>query len=91
MMFVIGATHPEAFKKIRDIAPNNFFLVPGVGAQGGSLEGVCENGMNKQVGLLVNSSRGILFASDGKDFGKAARREALKLQSKMASILEDKF
>lgn len=91
MMFVIGATHPEAFQKIRSLAPDNFFLVPGVGAQGGSLEGVCEYGMNKQVGLLVNSSRGIIFASSGEDFAEAARTQAGQLQEKMAEILSNKF
>jgi orotidine-5'-phosphate decarboxylase len=91
MMFVIGATHPESFKNIRRLAPKNFFLVPGIGAQGGSLEGVCEHGMNEQVGLLVNSSRGIIFASGGKDFGSAAHEEAKKIQSTMEAILSENF
>lgn len=91
MMFVIGATHPEAFEKIRAIAPNNFFLVPGIGAQGGSLEEVCKYGMNHQVGLLVNSSRGIIFASNGEDFGVAARNQALILQNKMEEILSANY
>lgn len=88
LMFVIGATHPEAFKKIRKIAPNNFYLVPGVGAQGGSLDQVCEFGLNAEVGLLVNSSRGIIFASEGEDFAEAARVQALRLQSQMSEILK---
>jgi len=91
MMFVIGATHPEAFKKIRALAPKNFFLVPGVGAQGGSLQGVCEHGMNDQVGLLVNSSRGIIFASEDEDFAEAARSQAKILQEQMKDIIENKF
>ncbi|NNL90858.1 MAG: orotidine-5'-phosphate decarboxylase, partial [Saprospiraceae bacterium] len=87
VMFVIGATQPEHFKTIRAIVPEHFFLVPGVGAQGGSLKAVCEHGLNDQVGLLVNSSRGIIFASEGEDFANAARDSAQKLQSQMSDIL----
>ena len=90
VMFVVGATKAEYFKGIREIAPNNFLLVPGVGAQGGSLEGVCEYGINKEnIGLLINSSRGIIYASNGEDFANAAQTEAKKLQEQMASILAD--
>ena len=87
LMFVIGATHPEAFKKVRQIAPNNFYLVPGVGAQGGTLKEVCKYGLNDQVGLLVNSSRGIIFASEGNDFADKARESAMKIKQEMDSIL----
>ncbi|MCL4106720.1 UNVERIFIED_CONTAM: hypothetical protein GTU68_048164 [Idotea baltica] len=87
LMFVIGATHPEAFQRIRSIAPNNFFLVPGVGAQGGTIEDVCKYGLNKEVGLLINSSRGIIFGSSGKDFAEVAREKAKELQSKMEEVL----
>lgn len=88
LMFVVGATQGEKFKEIRRIAPNNFLLVPGVGAQGGSLEDVCRYGMNSECGLLVNSSRGIIYASNGKDFAEAAAREAIALRDKMASCLD---
>jgi len=88
MMFVAGATRPEWLGELRKIVPNHFFLVPGVGAQGGSLEMVAEHGMNADCGLLVNSSRGILYASSGADFQEAARAEAQKLQQQMAHILQ---
>ncbi|NJB82969.1 orotidine-5'-phosphate decarboxylase [Wenyingzhuangia aestuarii] len=88
LMFVVGATKAEYFKGIREIAPNSFLLVPGVGAQGGSLEGVCEHGINKNnIGLLINSSRGIIYASNGTNFAEAAKLEAEKLQQQMATIL----
>lgn len=88
LMFVIGATHPEQFGYIRAKAPDYFFLVPGVGAQGGDLEAISRAGFNRQCGLLVNSSRGILYASQGADFAQAARREAQKMQQEMAILLE---
>ena len=88
MMYVVGATRGEAFLDIRKHAPDHFLLVPGVGAQGGSLEEVCKYGMNKDCGLLVNSSRSIIFASSGKDFAEAARAEALKIQQEMEAELE---
>lgn len=88
LMFVCGATHPEKFKELRSIAPDNFFLVPGIGAQGGDLEKVSEFGMNDHCGLLVNSSRGIIFAGDGEDFAEQARLAAKQLQLQMADILE---
>ncbi len=88
LMFVVGATHPEKFKTLRAIAPEYFFLVPGVGAQGGELEAVSRSGMNAQCGLLVNVSRNIIFAADGHDFAAQARRAALAIQQKMAELLQ---
>ncbi|MCE3279499.1 MAG: Orotidine 5-phosphate decarboxylase [Bacteroidetes bacterium] len=87
MMYVVGATKAEMFTEIRRIVPNHFLLVPGVGAQGGSLEEVVKYGMNKECGLLVNSSRGIIYAGNGEDFALKAREEALKLQIEMAEYL----
>lgn len=84
LMYVVGATRGEAFLKIREHAPDHFLLVPGVGAQGGSLQDVCQYGMNKDCGLLVNSTRGIIYASNGRDFAERAREEAQKLQKEMA-------
>ena len=89
LMFVAGATKADYFERIRKIAPDNFLLVPGVGVQGGSLEDVCRYGMNNRVGLLVNSSRGIIYASAEKDFAEAARTEAASMQAEMAKILSD--
>jgi len=83
LMFVIGATHPEKFADIRALAPEHFFLVPGVGAQGGNLEAVVSHGHNDLGGLLINSSRGILYASNGKDFAQAARQQALAFRQKV--------
>jgi orotidine-5'-phosphate decarboxylase len=83
LMFVVGATRAEEIAKVRALAPNNFFLVPGVGAQGGSLDEVVKYGSNDECGLLVNSSRGIIYASSGEDFAIAANGEALKIQSEM--------
>lgn len=88
IMFVVGATRGEAFTKVRQRVPDHFLLVPGVGAQGGSLQEVCRYGMNKDCGLLVNSTRGIIYASDGKDFAERARDEAVKLQKEMQIELE---
>ena len=88
LMFVVGATHPEMFQRIRDIAPDHFLLVPGVGAQGGDLQKISEFGMNAQVGLLVNSSRSIIFAGDGEDFAAVAGEVAKTYQVEMAGILE---
>ncbi len=89
LMFVVGATHPERFADIRRIAPEHFLLVPGVGAQGGDLEALCKYGLNSECGLLVNSSRGIIYAGNGKDFAQKAREKAKDLQSKMAEILKN--
>jgi orotidine-5'-phosphate decarboxylase len=88
LMFVIGATHPEKFNDIRKLAPHSFFLVPGVGAQGGDLKAVSKNGMNETCGLLINSSREILYASSGLDFAEKARAKALDMQQQMAEILD---
>jgi orotidine-5'-phosphate decarboxylase len=87
LMYVVGATRAEEFQNIRSLAPDNFLLVPGVGAQGGSLADVCKFGLNSECGLLVNSSRGIIYASNGEDFAEKAREEALKLQQEMEEIL----
>ncbi|HRU60428.1 MAG TPA: orotidine-5'-phosphate decarboxylase [Bacteroidia bacterium] len=88
MMYVIGATHPELFTRVRKIVPDHFLLVPGVGAQGGDLEAISKAGMNDQVGLLVNSSRQIIYASSGEDFAEAARKEAMALQQEMSRLLD---
>jgi orotidine-5'-phosphate decarboxylase len=87
MMYVAGATRGEMFRDIRKYAPRHFLLVPGVGAQGGSLQEVVEYGMNEQCGLLVNSSRAIIYAGGGDDFAAAARREARAMQQEMAECL----
>ena len=91
LMFVIGATHPERFLEIRRLAPNNFFLVPGIGAQGGDLNRVSEYGMNDHCGLLINSSREIIYAGSGLDFAEKAKAAALKTQQLMAAFLEKFF
>ena len=83
LMYVVGATRGESFLNIRKLAPDHFLLVPGVGAQGGSLAEVCKYGMNKDCGLIVNSSRAIIYASNGEDFADAARIEAQKIQQEM--------
>ena len=88
LMFVIGATRPEYFEVIRNIVPDHFFLVPGVGAQGGNLKDVCKYGLNDDVGLLINSSRGIIYASNEKDFALKAQEKALELQLEMQEILK---
>ena len=87
MMYVVGATQAEMLADIRKIIPDHFLLVPGVGAQGGSLEAVAKFGLNKQCGLIVNSSRGIIFASNGEDFSQHAGSKALELQQQMETIL----
>ncbi len=87
MMYVVGATKAEMLADIRRIVPDHFLLIPGVGAQGGSLEAVIRYGMNKDCGLLVNSSRGIIYASKGSDFAERAGEEAQKLQQQMAVFL----
>lgn len=87
MMYVVGATQGKLFEDIRKVAPNHFLLVPGVGAQGGSLQEVCQYGMTKECGLLVNSSRGIIYASNGKDFAEVAALKAKELQEQMAAEL----
>jgi orotidine-5'-phosphate decarboxylase len=89
LMYVVGATRPEMFKEIRNIAPDNFLLVPGVGAQGGSLTEVCKYGLNKDCGLLVNSSRGIIYAGNDNNFAESARKAALKIQKEMSILLQE--
>lgn len=88
LMYVVGATKAEMLKDIRAIVPDSFLLVPGIGAQGGSLQEVAKNGLNKQCGLIVNSSRAIIYASDGEDFAEKAREAALKVQKEMEEILK---
>ncbi|OXA72750.1 orotidine-5'-phosphate decarboxylase [Flavobacterium aquidurense] len=91
LMYVVGATKAEYFADIRKIVPDSFLLVPGIGAQGGSLSEVCKYGMNDKVGLLVNSARAIIYASKGTDFAEKAREEALSVQKEMEKILSLKF
>ncbi|OAQ42162.1 orotidine 5'-phosphate decarboxylase [Pedobacter psychrophilus] len=88
MMYVVGATKGKAFADIRKLAPNHFLLVPGVGAQGGSLADVCKYGITKECGLIVNSSRAIIYASNGYDFAEAAKIEAEKVQLEMENELK---
>ncbi len=90
LMYVVGATRAEGIGEVRKLVPNHFFLVPGVGAQGGSLADVANFGWNDDCGLLVNSSRGIIYASNGLDFAEKAGVEAQKLQLEMADILRQK-
>ncbi|APZ46468.1 orotidine-5'-phosphate decarboxylase [Polaribacter reichenbachii] len=87
LMYVVGATKAEYFKEIRKIVPNSFLLVPGVGAQGGNLKDVCKYGLNDNIGLLINSSRGIIYTSKNKDFATAAAKKAEELQSEMSLLL----
>ncbi len=85
-MYVVGATHPNTFKKVRSIVPDHFLLVPGVGAQGGSLQEVVKHGMNNDIGLLINSSRKIIYASSNEDFAQAAKMEAMKVHQEMMQL-----
>lgn len=89
MMFVIGATKEEHFSEIRKFCPDHFFLVPGVGAQGGDLRKLSQYGMTKDIGLLVNATRSIIYASNGKDFAEKAREEAQRLQQEMKQYLKE--
>ena len=89
LMYVVGATKAEYFAEIRQIIPNSFLLVPGVGAQGGNLQDVCKYGMNENVGLLINSSRGIIYASNKSNFADAAAKKAKELQLQMEAILAE--
>ena len=91
LMYVVGATKAEYLGDIRKIVPSSFLLVPGVGAQGGNLEDVCKYGMNDSVGLLINSSRGIIYASNDENFAEAAAEKAKELQQEMAVILSNRF
>jgi orotidine-5'-phosphate decarboxylase len=88
MMYVVGATRGEMFKDVRKVAPKHFLLVPGVGAQGGSLQEVCEYGMIEDCGLLVNSSRGIIYADNSEFFADTAAEKAKELQQQMAAELD---
>lgn len=88
-MFVIGATKEAYFEEIRKFCPDHFFLVPGVGAQGGDLQKLSQYGMNKDCGLLVNATRSIIYASNGKDFAEKAREEALRMQNEMKKYLKE--
>ncbi|MGD1844074.1 MAG: orotidine-5'-phosphate decarboxylase [Salibacteraceae bacterium] len=90
LMYVVGATRGSGIGEVRNLAPEHFFLVPGVGAQGGSLEEVAQYGFNDHCGILVNSSRGIIFASEGEDFAEAARQSAQQLQQQMKQLLHDR-
>ena len=87
MMYVVGATQASQLENIRKIVPDHFLLVPGVGAQGGSLTEVARYGMTKEIGLLVNASRSIIFASGKEDFAEKAREEASRMQQEMASLM----
>lgn len=87
LMFVVGATRPEYFERIRRIVPDHFLLVPGVGAQGGSLKEVCQYGLNSDIGLLINSSRGIIYASQDVNFATKSAEKAEELQKEMAAIM----
>lgn len=89
MMYVVGATHPQYFQAVRRLVPDHFLLVPGVGEQGGSLEKVAQLGLNRRCGLIVNSSRGIIYADITGNFAQASRQRALKLQQQMEQILEE--
>ena len=88
LMYVVGATKATYFKEIRKIIPTSFLLVPGVGAQGGNLQEVCKYGLSENIGLLINSSRGIIYAADDKSFANAAADKAAELQQQMAAILD---
>jgi orotidine-5'-phosphate decarboxylase len=87
LMFVVGATHPEEFKNIRRLAPEYFYLVPGVGAQGGDMDKICENGLSADYGLLINSARNIIYASKAEDFDVAARKCSLDMKAGMAKYI----
>ena len=89
LMYVVGATMAEHFAEIRKIIPDSFLLVPGIGVQGGNLQDVCRYGMNDNVGLLINSSRGIIYASNETDFAQAAAKKASELQQQMSEILNN--
>jgi len=89
MMYVVGATQAEYVERVRQLVPDHFLLVPGVGAQGGNLEEISRLGMNQQCGLLVNATRSIIYASSGPDFAEKARAEALRMQQEMEALLEE--
>ena len=91
LMYVVGATKASYFAEVRKIVPDSFLLVPGIGAQGGNLQEVCKFGLNQNIGLLINSSRGIIYASNAIDFAAKARNEALKMQQEMKPIVDEHF
>jgi orotidine-5'-phosphate decarboxylase len=91
IMYVVGATKASSLTAIRKIVPENFLLIPGVGAQGGNLEEVARYGINKSVGLIVNASRSIIYASGGMDFDRAARNKSLEMQSEMGVLMDDLY
>jgi orotidine-5'-phosphate decarboxylase len=91
MMYVVGATRGQLFEDIRKVVPNHFLLVPGVGAQGGSLEEVCKYGMNSECGLIVNSSRAIIYADKSENFAAVAAEKAREVQEQMAAQLKTIF
>lgn len=91
MMYVVGATRAEMLKEIRRIVPDHFLLVPGIGAQGGSLKEVAKFGMNNKCGLIVNSSRGIIFADDSRNFDKVAAEKAKEIQTEMEEYLSERY
>ena len=86
-MFVVGATHEKTFKEIREYCPDNFLLVPGIGHQGGDFDKIVNSGINKDCGLIMSSSRQIIYASNGKDFAEKAREEAIRMQAEMKKYL----
>ncbi len=88
LMFVLGATHPEQVGDIRKLAPDNFFLVPGVGAQGGDMEKICQYGLNNECGLIINSARGIIYASKNEDFAEKARESAKSTWAGMQHFIQ---
>ncbi len=90
IMYVLGATKPDVLAKARKLVPDHFFLVPGIGAQGGDLKSVCEKGMNDKCGLIVNASRSIIYASTGQDFAQQARKAAFELQQQMEAVLNNR-
>jgi orotidine-5'-phosphate decarboxylase len=87
-MYVVGATRADFLKEIRVVVPEHFLLIPGIGAQGGDLESVVRNGINQSVGLIVNSSRSIIYASSGKDFAEAARRKTIEFKNEMERLMD---
>ena len=90
MMYVVGATKPGHIEKIRSLIPNHFLLMPGVGAQGGDLNEICEYALNDNIGIIVNSSRSIIYASDDETYASAAANQAMILQNKMKLILSER-
>ena len=88
-MYVIGATKTEYLEEIRKIIPENFLLIPGIGAQGGNLKEVCKKTINNNIGIIINSSRGIIYSGNDENFAQAAEKEAISLKKQMEEILID--